>query len=179
MRKLIKITSVFVLLVIVAATLWGNFAKSLFPFEYKLEISKGAAMYNLDAYLVASVVKTESGFDENASSGVAHGLMQLTDETAQFVSERTDFHYEKRLEPETNILMGCYYLSYLKDKFDDIDLALAAYNAGPATVERWLGDSRYSADGKVLDNIPYRETRHYLRKVKLFYRIYKRIYEIS
>lgn len=180
MKKFIKIIALLTLAAAAVFAIRGDFSvflEKVFPFEYKLEISQGAAMYDLDAYFVAAVIKAESSFKEGASSGVAHGLMQITDETAQFVSEKTGLDYEKRLEPKTNILMGCYYLSYLIDKFGDRDTALAAYNAGPATVTRWLGDSRYSADGETLCNIPYAETRKYIRRINIYHDIYKRLYQ--
>lgn len=153
--------------------------KAVFPFDYKTEISGGAALYSLDPYLVAAVVKTESDFDKDASSGVAHGLMQITDATAQYISDKTDYSYEKRREPSTNVKMGCYYLSYLIGRFSDLDTALAAYNAGPATVDGWLADIRYSEDGKTLKEIPYRETADYLKKIKFYKRIYERLYKKS
>lgn len=153
--------------------------KAVCPFEYKTEISGGAALYNLDPYLVAAVVKTESNFDKDASSGVADGLMQITDITAQHIAERTAHSYEKRYEPSTNVKMGCYYLAYLIERFSVLDTALAAYNAGPATVDGWLADTRYSKDGKTLIEIPYRETKNYLKKIKFYRRIYERLYKKS
>lgn len=178
-----KILTVLIIIVLFACFIYmggmEQVLKTICPFDYKLEISKGAATYNLDPYLVAAVVKTESGFDKDASSGVAGGLMQITDATAEYIAERTDYEYDRRLEPDTNIMMGCYYLSYLIDRFSDTDTALAAYNAGPAKVDGWLKDARYSADGKTLDDAPYKETRDYLVKIKLYKRIYERLYKTS
>ena len=152
-------------------------AQYFFPLYYSEEITEAAAEYGLDEYLVRAVIKAESGYEENASSGVAYGLMQLTDETAEWVSEKTGLDFAKRLEPEVNIKMGCYYLSYLIERFGSQNTALAAYNAGPATVGRWLSEKAYSKDGESLDKIPYAETEKYVRKVEDFYRIYIRLYE--
>lgn len=178
-----KLSAVLIILLLISAFFYtggmDRVLKIICPFDYKLEISKGAATYNLDPYLVAAVVKTESDFDKDASSGVANGLMQITDATAEYVAEKTEYDFDKRLEPDTNIMMGCYYLSYLIGRFSDTDTALAAYNAGPRTVDGWLSDTKYSKDGKTLGEIPYKETRDYLIKVKLYKRIYERLYKNS
>ncbi|MEE0944688.1 MAG: lytic transglycosylase domain-containing protein [Clostridia bacterium] len=178
-----KILTVLIIIALLASFFYTGgmekVLKTICPFDYKLEISKGAAQYNLDPYLVAAVVKTESGFDKDASSGVAGGLMQITDATAEYIAGRTDYDFDKRLEPDTNIMMGCYYLSYLIGRFSNTDTALAAYNAGPAKVDGWLKDTRYSSNGKTLDDIPYKETRDYIVKINLYKRIYERLYKIS
>lgn len=179
MKKFIKITLVLVLCVAAIFAMRGDFTrllKQIFPFSYKMEISFAAAEFNLDPYLVAAVIKVESSFNSNASSGVAHGLMQITNDTASFISDKTGIPYSKRLEPITNIRMGCYYLSYLWEKFQSLDTALAAYNAGPATVSGWLSNPKYSKDGLVLLDIPYSETGKYLNRIKWYYRIYKHLY---
>lgn len=147
------------------------------PFDYKLEISVAAAENDLDAYFVAALCMTESGFQKDAASGVAHGLMQITDETAEYVSEHTDLEFEKRLEPKTNVRMGAWYYKYLKERFGNEKTALAAYNAGPNKVDSWLKNPEYSKDGLTLKKIPYAETRGYIRKVKAFYKIYTWLYK--
>ena len=76
-------------------------------------------------------------------------------------------------ESDTNIKIGCKYLSYLFDKFEDETVALASYNAGEGVVMRWLEDSRYSADKKTLKKIPYEETREYVAKVQKAKAVYK------
>ncbi len=153
-----------------------NILRYFYPLSYYETIEGCAVEYGLDEYLIRSVIKAESGYDERASSGKAHGLMQLTDETALWIAEKTGLSYEKRLESETNIKMGCYYLSYLSEKFKDRKTILAAYNAGHTKVSKWLGDSRYSSDGKTLDAIPYAETAAYVKKVEKYYIVYKRLY---
>lgn len=179
MKSFIKIAAALILAVFAGYLLRGDFigfVKKIFPFDYKLEISAAAAEYELDPLFVAAVIKAESGFNENASSGVAHGLIQLTDDTAAFIAQNSGLDYEKRLEPRTNIRMGCYYICYLREKFVDMDTALAAYNAGPANVSRWLDDARCSADGKKLTAIPFAETRKYVRRIDRYYKIYKKLY---
>lgn len=179
MKSFLKIIAALTLLVFAGYLLRGDFngfVRRIFPFDYKLEISAAAAEYDLDPLFVAAVIKAESSFDENASSGVAYGLMQLTDDTAAFIAERTGLDYEKRTEPRTNVRMGCYYISYLSERFGNIETALAAYNAGPANVNRWLEDTRYSADGETLSEIPYSETRKYIQRIDKYYKMYKKLY---
>lgn len=175
-RKPIFILALILAVFYAARGDFGDLMRKFFPFDYKLEISAAAAEYKLDPYLVAAVIKTESGFKEDAHSHIAHGLMQLTDDTALFVSEKTDLDYDRRLEPRTNIRMGCWYLSYLIDKFGNIRTALCAYNAGPATVTRWLADKSLSADGKTLAKIPFRETSDYIGRIRHYYKSYKKLY---
>ena len=72
--------------------------------------------------------------------------------------------------------MGCWYLNNLKQEFGDMDLVLAAYNAGRGNVNNWLKDYQYSDDGIELKEIPFKETREYVVKVNLSYMIYKYLY---
>lgn len=180
MKRIVKISLLLLALWAVYTAATGGFndiIKRFVPFEYKLEISAAAAENELDAYLVAALCMTESGFDKDAASGVAYGLMQVTDETAEFVSEHTDLEFEKRLEPKTNIRMGAWYYKYLTERFKNAETALAAYNAGPNKVDTWLKNPEYSKDGITLKKIPYAETRGYIRKVNTFYKIYTWLYK--
>ena len=105
--------------------------------------------------------------------------MQLSDDTAEWVCKKLDINKEavNLNSPDDNIKMGCFYLKYLIERYNgDIDVALAAYNAGPANVDRWLLDKKYSEDGKKLKSIPYKETREYVLKVNKQWKKYKEIY---
>lgn len=120
--------------------------------DYLSLIKYYADEYNLNASLVQAVIKAESNFDPYAvSSAGAQGLMQLMPATAAEMSIRDPF------DPGQNIAGGTQYLYKLLNLFgNDLDLALAAYNAGPGTVKRYGGIP------------PYEETRNYVKKVKLF-----------
>ncbi len=72
--------------------------------------------------------------------------------------------------------MGCWYLNNLREEFSDIDLVIAAYNAGRGRVSEWLLNSEYSSDGKKLSYIPYAETKSYVDKVNANYKMYERLY---
>lgn len=162
---------------------WGytQVYKILYPVRYMDIVDRAAGEYRLDPYLVYGVIKAESNFIPDAHSGVARGLMQLTDSTAEWVARKMnleDFSPEQLDDPKTNINMGCFYLRYLIDYYKDQDLALAAYNAGMGNVDSWLSDTAHSKDGKTLDNIPFRETRDYVRRVEEYRQIYQKRYEM-
>ncbi|MBX5465576.1 MAG: lytic transglycosylase domain-containing protein, partial [Clostridia bacterium] len=109
---------------------------------------RAAARHGLDARLVEAVARVESGLDPRAVSPAgAVGLMQLMPETARAMGARDP------LDPEQNVEAGARYLRELLDRFGDLSLALAAYNAGPEAVERHGGLP------------PYPETQAFVRRV--------------
>ncbi len=111
---------------------------------------------NLDPVLVKSVIWVESCFDQHAVSRVgAHGLMQLMPATA------AELGVKDRFDPAQNIRGGVTYLARMLERFDDdLDLALAAYNAGPGAVARHNGIP------------PFPETRNYIKRVNAHYRLH-------
>ena len=154
--------------------------KYIFHYEYKEYVDKYSLEYNLDPLLVLSIMKTESGFDENAKSNKgAKGLMQIMDSTGNWISEEVGVYYffpNMLYDPELNIRFGCWYVDNLRTEFADLDLILAAYNAGSGNVTKWLADEKYSEDGKTLSYIPFNETKKYVDRVKTNYSIYKYLY---
>lgn len=158
----------------------STFKNLFYPEAYQEIVHKYALENDLDECLVMSVIKTESNFVPDAYSGKASGLMQLTDATAEWVCERVNIDVDKinLYNPRDNIKLGCYYLKYLIDMYDgNIDVALAAYNAGPGKVNDWLGDDRYSLNGVDLLYVPYKETREYIVKVNEQWKRYTNLYE--
>ena len=148
--------------------------------KYAGKIIECAREFSLEPSLVFAVIKAESGFNENAvSSKGACGLMQLMPETAGFIAEKLEFKGEINLfSASCNIYLGCGYLKYLLEKFNDERCALCAYNAGEGRVSGWLADENCSADGKTLLCVPFAETKKYVEKVEKykqrFYKKYKR-----
>ncbi len=125
--------------------------------KYDHIISRAANKFNLDSALIKAVIKAESNFNHRAVSPVgAQGLMQLMPATASDLKVKDSFH------PESNIEGGARYLSYLLKTYkNNLELALAAYNAG----ERAVAKYNYNIP-------PYRETQNYVRRVLSFYRSY-------
>ena len=173
-----KIWTVVCLVVIcvIAAVLRINLIYKLYPLEYQEEIALYSETYDLDEYLVCAVICTESHFDASAVSYKgASGLMQIMPDTGEWAAGIIGiegFSEEMLFEPETNIMIGCWYLSYLADMFDgDQEKILAAYNAGPANVKGWID----SEDGSL--TILYEETAEYVERVQRYYEIYKGLYD--
>lgn len=176
--KIILIVLVMVSLTYVSVT---SFLKFMYPIKYYSYIEKFSKMYDLDKFLVMSVINVESRFDEKATSiKDARGLMQITPSTGMWIAEQMnliEFSPDKLYDPEQNILMGCWYLNNLRKEFNnDYLLILSAYNAGRGNVNKWLKNELYSENGKTLDYIPFRETELYIKKISLNYNIYRTIY---
>ncbi len=153
--------------------------KVLYPVAYEEYIMEYSEEYELDPYFVMGVIKTESNFIADAHSGYAAGLMQITEETAEWLADKMGIDYATvdLFDPETSIKMGCYFLRYLIDKYDgNINTALAAYNAGIGNVAKWLEDEQYSDDGENLKSIPFTETRNYVERVNSSWQYYKEYY---
>ena len=141
-----------------------------FPRPYRGIVERSG----LSPALAYAVMKAESNFEESAvSSAGAVGLMQLLPSTAQFIAEHSGIPFlpERLFDGEYNTRLGCAYLAYLLERFEE-ETALAAYNAGEGTVQGWLSDPRCSEDGRTLFQIPYAETRRYLKKISFFRKIY-------
>lgn len=144
--------------------------------EYVQEYSKE---YEIDSNLIYAIIKAESNFNEHAiSNRGAKGLMQLMYTTAVDVAEIIKFEIdeEKVLEPRYNIMIGTKYISMLLDKYQNIALALAAYNAGSGNVDKWIADGTLNENGDNIQNIPFKETNNYVRKILRDYKIYTQIY---
>lgn len=160
----------------------GVIVSFVFPLTYRDEINRYSEIYDLDPFLVAAMIKVESGYNKDAvSNKEAKGLMQIGPSTGQWAAEVLgieNYNSEILFDPEINIRFGSWYIRQLKGEFhDNIDLVLAAYNAGSGNVTNWLMDERYSIDGENLSHIPFEETRNYVDKVNFNQRAYSIIYK--
>ncbi len=115
-------------------------------------VSKYAKKYDVDESLIHALIKVESDYDPKAISPAgAKGLMQLMDKTAKLYNVKDPFN------PDENIKAGVKHLKMLIDKYNDIEKALAAYNAGETAVEKYGGIP------------PYKETKRYVKKIMALY----------
>ncbi|MDR3090852.1 MAG: lytic transglycosylase domain-containing protein [Clostridiales bacterium] len=180
-RKIVKITAP--LLVCALASLAALLAaRRMYPLRHEAVIAEMAGKYGLEEAFVCAVINTESRFRERAvSSKGASGLMQLRQPTADWGASEAglpDYSYERIFEPRFNIEIGCWYISRLLKQYEgDVDLALAAYNGGSGNVAKWLADKKYSADGRRLDAIPFKETENYVKKVKKAAKAYRLMFK--
>ena len=108
----------------------------------------------------------------------AQGLMQLMETTAIEVANNMGISDIDLSNPETNIEIGTKYYSYLYKKYENDGLALAAYNAGSGNVDKWIKAGYIKVDGSDVENIPYKETNMYVRKVLQTKIIYDYIYQV-
>ena len=124
---------------------------------YDDEIRAAARVFTVDDSLIRAIIHAESAYQPEAlSPRGAQGLMQLMPETQK------ELQVDDVFDPISNIEGGTLYLSRLLDKFDqNVELATAAYNAGPGAVQQYGGIP------------PYKETREYVRRVKILYRRYR------
>ena len=152
-----------------------------FPVAYTDLIQTYATKYQLDPYLVQSIMRCESSNDPNAVSHVgAIGLMQIMPDTGEWIGHKIDpelaYSLDMLNDPAINIEYSCWYLNFLSERFDkNVMEMIAAYNAGHGTVKNWLEDARFSKDGELL-TIPYEDTANYYKNVMTAFENYKTLY---
>lgn len=156
--------------------------KLIYPLEYEQELLSAAEEFEIDPCLLAALVYCESSFRADAVSNVgAIGLMQIMPETGEWLSSKIEldgeYTVESLYEPEVNLRLGCWYLSFLHRRYDGRwQEALTAYIAGQGQVDKWLKDPALSADGKTLDVIPGQDVKEYAAKVLRTHEIYREAY---
>lgn len=153
-----------------------------YPLSYSEEVHAAASEYNVPYSLVAGVILAESKFNRHAESGPgAIGLMQLMPDTAHWIAEQMDepnLTNQDIQDPATNIRLGSWYLAYLLKEFQGNEiLALAAYNAGRGHVEEWMKEYGWDYSFAAVDEIPFGETRQYIRNVMDNRQHYETLYE--
>lgn len=147
------------------------------PLGYWPALETAARANGLDPLYFAALVKQESYFDPKSRSWVgAMGLAQLMPFTADWVSKQIPGPRRPLTDPSYNLKLGSWYLAYAGRVFEGQPiLATCAYNAGIGAAKRWrawLGDD----PEEFIERIPYRETRHYVKKVYGYYWTYRSLY---
>lgn len=179
-RKAIAGVVIIALIALCADKIAKQVALRLYPKTYSEYIEKYSAEYGVDIAFCYAMAKCESGFDANAdSSAGAKGVMQLTDDTFNWLCNRIYGQEQPKtllFDAETNIKCGIYYLSYLMGEFGDEKTVIAAYNAGPNKVKEWLETPEYSTDGTTILKTPFSETNNHIKKVLSAKDIYNELY---
>lgn len=146
--------------------------------KYKNEIKEHSQTFAVSPALVASIINVESGFKDNRESPKgARGLMQIMPSTAEWIAVKLndDFNQEDLFDHNKNIRYGTFYLSYLFDVFESLEMVICAYNAGMGNVKKWIEDKKFY-NGEKFIKIPFRETENYLQKVLKNLSYYKKKY---
>lgn len=152
----------------------------LYPSRYLFAIGRALADHPLETALVLSVMRQESKFVAGARSKVgARGLMQIMPATGKRLSGQKQFNKDSLYHPTVSINYGTKFLASLLEQFNgSLVHALAAYNAGPHRVRQWLKSEACRLDEDyLLEEIPFLETRNYIKKVTVGYYIYRWLLE--
>lgn len=156
----------------------------MYPKTYQEAVKIYEEKYKVEEHLIFAVIKAESNFDTTAiSNRNAIGLMQLMEETAKDVAKKNKIELnvdkikDELVDVYKNIEIGTCYLAFLIEKYENKELALAAYNAGTGTVDGWIEKGIIKSDGTDIENIPYKETNNYVRKIVRDYKIYEDLYK--
>lgn len=140
------------------------------PLKHEDIIRQQAARKGLDPALIAAVIYEESRFRDQTSHAGARGLMQITPSTAAFIARDSGgsrFTQQDLATPQVNISYGAYYLRYLLRRYNgNTTLAVAAYNAGETNVNRWVAAAGGANKFDAVGDVPFKETRDYVRDVK-------------
>lgn len=153
-----------------------------YPMPYKTLVAKYAAANNLSEGLMHALMRAESSFTPAIRSHAgAIGLMQLMPATAKETArEKGKFDAGRLVIPEYNIKIGTKHFRDLLKTFDgDVTYSLAAYNAGAKAVDRWRKNMKGLKKDEFIENIPYQETRDYVKKIHASAVIYRQLYGLK
>ncbi|QHG16499.1 transglycosylase SLT domain-containing protein [Nostoc sp. ATCC 53789] len=156
-----------------------------YPFPYLRETEKWSIERKLNPLLVTALMRQESRFEPKIKSVAdATGLMQVLPSTAKWIAPQIKVDYKTiNLEnPNDNIMLGTWYLDHTHQQYNNNSLlAIASYNAGPGNVSKWLQTLTTQDPDEFVEQIPFDETKNYVRQVFGNYWNYLRLYnpEIS
>jgi soluble lytic murein transglycosylase len=165
----VGLVAVVVAVAVVLGPLGDAVREITLPLRHDDIIRQQAEDKNLDPALIAAVIYEESRFRDQTSNAGARGLMQITPDTADFIARHsggTRFVQEDLATPQINIAYGSWFLRYLIDHYDGNEtLAVAAYNAGIANVDRWVARAGGPDAFDSASHIRFQETKAYVENV--------------
>ena len=181
-KKILIIFGIIIGFIVVYFLFQHVLLKIVYPKKYSEYVYKYSQENDIDPLLVFAIIKAESDFKTDAlSKSGAIGLMQLMPETAEEMLNELgmELKFDNELyDVEKNIQVGTKYYALLSKKYNgNIQLALAAYNAGIGNVNKWIEDGKINEDGSNIENIPYKETNNYVRGILRDYSIYRVLYK--
>lgn len=149
-----------------------------YPFPYFNEIKKWSTERKLNPLMVTALMRQESKFERQIKSTVgATGLMQIMPATAKWIAPQINLDKYDLEDPNDNIKMGTWYLDHTHDQYNGNSmLAIASYNAGPGNVSKWLKSIPKDDPDQFVEDIPFDETKNYVRQVLGNYWNYLRLY---
>ncbi len=155
-----------------------RFWQALYPLVYFQETSKWSKERNLNPLLVLGLIRQESRFQtEIRSVAGAVGLMQVLPSTGEETSRRIGLEDYQLTDVDNNINLGTAYFDFVHQIYENNSaLAIASYNAGPGSVEKWLRESPNKDLDTFIEDIPFPETNYYVKVVLENYWNYLRLY---
>ena len=158
--------------------------REIYPYAFRNFVEPVAGTVEIDPFLVLSLMRAESLYSEDARSGVgAQGLMQIMPFTAVRIARMMgdySFRLSELQQPFVNIAYGSYYVKCLTSYYrGNLPLAVAAYNGGPTSVNRWLEQYGTLEMDEFIETIPFKETRNYVKSVLRNFNHYKHIWQQS
>lgn len=182
-KKWLILVIILVVIIVFLGIFKNKILKIIYPKTYEEIVETYSEQYNIEENLIFAVIKAESNFDADAVSNKgAMGVMQLMEETAKDVANKSRIELDitnieqEMLNVDNNINIGTKYLSTLLERYGNKEVALAAYNAGIGNVDSWIEKGIIKKDGSDIENVPYKETNMYVRKILRDYEIYKNLW---
>ncbi|MEC4985779.1 MAG: transglycosylase SLT domain-containing protein [Oscillatoria sp. PMC 1068.18] len=153
--------------------------QALYPFPYKTEITTFAEERDLNPLLVISIMRQESRFEEDITSTAgAIGLMQMLPSTADWAARNLQIKDYSLTNPQDSIRLGTWFLKEIHRPYQNNSLlAIAGYNAGQGNLNRWINDEKEIDFDEFVENIPFNETKNYVKQVFGNYWNYLQLYE--
>ena len=158
------------------------FFQMAYPQAHSHWLDHSTQEFNVSPLLLLAVMRQESAFSTRAKSWAsASGLLQIIPSTGRKIAAALNmdtYDFQSLQNPEVNIRFGAWYLKELLTKFKNhIILAIGSYNAGPNAVSRWVQLRKNISTDEFVEEIPYRQTRHYIRKVIGNLSVYEELYK--